>query len=437
MLSKEEAAEILLDIGAVSLNPTNPFRYASGILSPIYTDCRTLISFPNERKVIIESFVDYIDNSIRKQNIDIIAGVGHSGISLATWLGEKLKLPIVYTRSSAKDHGKGKQIEGILKTGCKVLVISDIISTEMDIPIAVKAIKENGCEIVGCLVIFSNQLGIIEDFLEKENIKFHYLTDLETLLTVSSIKKKISSEEKNYVLEWIENPEVWDSIRKDRLEKFLIENKERVAEILLKIKAITLNTEKPYKFISGILSPVYTDCRLLISYPKEWEIVIDSMTNIIINEIGIQNIDIIAGTATAGISHAAYLAKKLSLPMIYVKSSADEYGKQTKIEGNLKDGSKVLLIEDLISTGGSSVSSLKTIRDAGGIVENCLAVFSWGMEASKKSFEQENVRLITLTDFDALVDIAIKQNYIKPEDKDIILGWMKDPSNWGRKMGFE
>jgi len=437
MVSKEEIAEILLNIGAVSLNPINPFRYASGILSPIYIDCRTLISFPNDRKIIIESFTDYIDNSIGRQNINIIVGAGHSGISLATWLGEKLKLPIVYTRSSAKDHGKGKQIEGVLKTGCKVLLISDIMSTEMDIPIAVKAIKENGCEIIDCLVIFSNKLEIIENFLKNENIKFHYLTDLETLLAVALIKKRISLDEKNNIMEWIKDPEVWDKTRKDRLEKFLIENKEKVADILLKIKAITLNIEKPYKFVSGILSPVYTDCRLLMSYPTEWESVIESMINIIVNEIGIQNIDIIAGTATAGISHAAYLSKKLNLPMIYVKSSAEEYGKKTKIEGHLKNGSRVLLIEDLISTGGSSISSVKAIRDTGGIVDNCLAIFSWGMEASKKSFEQENVRLITLTDFDTMVNIAAEQNYIKPEDKDIILAWVKDPSNWGRKMGFE
>jgi orotate phosphoribosyltransferase len=437
MLSKEETAEILLNIGAVSLNPVNPFKYASGLLSPIYTDSRMLISFPKERKAIIDSFVDYIDSSIGGENIDIIVGVGHSGISLATWVGERLKIPIAYTRSAAKDHGKGKNIEGILKTGCKALLVSDIMSTETDIQTAVNAINENKCEIVGCLAIFSNQLGIVENFLNEKNIKFYCLTDSETLLSVALAKKKINPEERNSIKEWKKDPENWDKIRRERIEEFLIENKERTAKSLLKIGAVTLNTKTPYRFVSGLLSPIYTDCRLLMSYPKEWEEVIDSMVNIIINEIGIQNINVIAGTATAGISHAAYIAKKLNLPMVYVKSKPEEYGKQNKIEGIIKNGDKVLLIEDLISTGGSSISSANAIREVGGIIENCLAIFTYGMEIAQKSFEQEGIKTITLTDFNTLVDAAVKQNYIRPEEKNMVLEWSKDSASWGKKMGFE
>lgn len=437
MISKEEVAEILLSIDAISLNPTSPFKYASGILSPVYTDCRMLISFPNERKAIIDSLADYIDNSIGRQNIDTIVGVGHSGISLATWLGEKLKLPIVYTRSSKKDHGKGKQIEGVLKTGCKALLISDIISTEKDIPIAVKAIKENDGEIVNYLAIFSNKLGTIESFLKNEGIKFHYLTDLDTLLTVALVKKKISSKERTHVIEWMKDPENWDKIRKEKIEKFLTESKEDVAEILLRIGAVTLDTKKPYRYVSGILSPIYTDCRLLMSHPKEWEKIVDSMINIIIDEIGIQNVDIIAGTATAGISHASYIAKKLNFPMIYIKSTAEEYGKRTKIEGHLKTGDKVLVIEDLISTGGSSISSAKAVREAGGVVDFCLAIFNYEIDVAKKSFEQQKIKLVALTDLDTLVNVAVKQSYVMPEEKNMILEWAKDTSDWGRKMRFE
>jgi len=437
MLSKEEVAEILLNIGAVGLNSVNPFKYASGLLSPIYTDSRMLISFPKERKAIIDSFVDYIDTSIGRKNIDIIVGVGHSGISLATWIGEKLKIPIAYTRSSAKNHGKGKVIEGILKTGCKALLISDVMSTETDIQTAVSAINENNSKIVGCLAIFSNQLGIVENFLNSKDINFHCLTDLETLLSVALVKERITPEEKNSVKEWVEDSENWNKTRKERIEKFLSENKERTAKSLLKIGAITINTTTPYRFVSGILSPIYTDCRLLMSYPKEWEEIIDSMINIIVNEIGIQNVNVIAGTANAGISHAAYIAKKLNLPMIYVKSKTEEYGKQNKIEGFIKNGDKVLLIEDLISTGGSSISSAKAIREAKGVVEYCLSIFTYGMETAKKSFEQEGIKLIILTDFDTLVDVAVKQNYIRPEEKNMVLEWSKDSAGWGKKMGFE
>jgi orotate phosphoribosyltransferase len=174
-----------------------------------------------------------------------------------------------------------------------------------------------------------------------------------------------------------------------------------------------------------------------MSYPKEWEEIINSMVSIIVNEIGMQNVDAIAGTATAGISHAAYIAKKLNLPMIYVKSKPEEYGKQTKIEGIIKEEDKILLVEDLISTGGSSIASAKTIREAKGVIEYCLSIFTYDMDATGKSFEQEGIKLIPLTNFATLIDVAAEQNYIKPEDKNMVLEWSKDSAGWGKKMGFE
>jgi len=433
-MEKEDVAGILLDINAVSLNPTNPFRYASGILSPIYTDCRVLTSYPKERKLIIDLLVKHIDEKIDRKNIDVIVGTAHSGISLATYLAQRLGLPMAYIRSSAKEHGKRKQIEGIFHKGSRALLISDIMSTEMDIPISVETIREAGGKVVYCLTIFSNNLGIVEKFLEKEEIKYHYLSDLKTLLLVASIKKKISDDESESVTKWMNNPENWNKIRKKEIEGKLKETKEKIAGILLKIKAVTLNLKEPYRYTSGILSPIYTDNRLLISYPKEWEEVIESMVYTIINKIGVQNIDIIAGTATAGISHAAYLAERLGLPMIYIKSSVDEHGKFTRIEGHVERGDKVLVVEDLISTGGSSISSAQAIRDAGGIVENCLAIFTYELEKSKKAFKEGKINLTALTDFTTLVNVAIKNNYIKPNEKSIVLEWSKDPSGWEGKF---
>ncbi len=430
---KEAVAEILLKINAVSLNPTHPFKYASGMFSPIYTDCRTINSYPDERRFIIDILIDYIDDTIGKNNIDIIVGTASSGISLATYLGHRLNLPIAYTRSSLKDHGKGKQIEGIFKSGYRALLISDIMSTEEDIPISIRAIKEAGGKVVYCMTIFSNKLGFIEKKLEQEKIKYHSLTDLDILLEIASKNNKISNDEKNSVIDWIKNPQTWDKLRKERIDKISEENKEKIAEILLRIGAVTLNTKEPYRYVSGILSPIYTDNRLLMSYPDEWSQVIDSLANIIVNQIGIQNIDTIAGTATAGISHAAYLAERMRLPMIYVKSDMDQYGKFTKIEGRIKKRDKIVVLEDLISTGGSSIETVKSIREYGGMVDYCLAIFTYEMEKSKQAFKNENVKLITLTNLSTLLKVAVKQNYIKPEEEQIILDWTKDPNEWTSK----
>jgi orotate phosphoribosyltransferase len=370
--------------------------------------------------------------------IDVIVGTASSGISLATYLAQRFKLPIAYVRSSAKSHGKGKQIEGVVNEGARVLLVSDIMSTEQDIPTAVKALKENKNEIVYCIAIFSNNLGAIEKALDEEKVPSQSLTDLDTLLTVASVKRKISDAERRSVAEWMKNPAEWDARRRERLEKTMADNREKIAGILLKIKAVTLNAKTPYRFVSGILSPIYTDNRLLMSYPAEWRTVMESFANTIIDKIGMQNVDVIAGTATAGIPHAAYLSEYLGLPMVYVKSSKDDAGvEHFSVEGALKKDSRVVIVEDLISTGGSSINSVKAIREAGGIVDHCLAIFTYNMEKARIAFETERVALTALTDIGALVDVASRTGYIQPDEKEKVLEWAKDSAGWGKKMGFE
>lgn len=430
---REKIAEILVSINAISLNPTHPFKYASGMLSPIYTDCRVLSSYPNERRVIIDHLVRFITRVVGLENIDAIIGTAHSGIPLATYLAQRLELPMAYVRTSIRDHGKSRQIEGIIKSGQKVLLVSDIMSTEKDIQIAVEAIGKVGARIVYCLTIYSNNLGFVEDFLEKEEIQYCSLTDLDTLLRAESMGKMMSPAEKSIVLEWMRNPMDWNRLREVRIEEMLGENKEKIAQMLLEIEAVTLNTEEPWRFSSGILSPVYTDNRLLFSYPDKWKEVIDSFVGLIVNKIGVQNVDIICGTSTAGIPHAAYLAQRLGIPMIYVKSKKDEHGKFTRIEGHLERNDKVLIIEDLVTSGRSSISCAKAIREAGGIVENCLVIFTYGLDRSTRKFERERIELTALTDLKTLLDLAIKENHIKPEEKRIILEWVREPGKWDRE----
>ena len=436
-MESEEVAETLLRINAVSVNPVHPFKYASGMLSPIYTDCRVLSSYPNERRKIIDQLVKFATKEVGLENIDVIVGTAHSGISLATYLAQRLALPMAYVRTSVKGHGKHRQIEGILTKGQKVLLLSDILSTEKDIPETVKAINKVGAKIAYCLTIFSNNLGIVESLLEEEKIKYHSLTDIETLLSIASKKKRISPTERAIVLEWIKDPKNWNRLRKARIRRVLNRNRQKTSRLLLEIKAVTINTKKPYEFRSGILSPIYTDNRLLMSYPNKWKEVIDYFINIIINEVGIQNVGVICGTSTAGIPHAAYLAEKLGLPMIYVKSKKDEYGKFTIIEGDLKRNDKVLIIEDLVSTGGSSISAAQVIREAGGIVENCLAILTYGMKESVENFKKEKINLVTLTDLQTLLQVAISGKYIKPEEKKIILEWVENPHTWSKKWNSD
>ena len=209
-----------------------------------------------------------------------------------------------------------------------------------------------------------------------------------------------------------------------------MDNAKQVASTLLEIKAVTLSTNPPYTWTSGIKSPIYCDNRLLMSYPDKRQQVKEMFLSLI-KENNLE-FDVIAGVATSGIPHAAWLAEELKKPMIYVRGKAKEHGKENAIEGVIEKGKKVLVIEDLISTGGSTLFVVEEIRKAGGIVEDCLAIFTYEFDKAKKAFAEAKANLHTLTNFSTLIEVATENDYLKAADKDTVLEWSKDPENWGK-----
>lgn len=206
-----------------------------------------------------------------------------------------------------------------------------------------------------------------------------------------------------------------------------------VATILLKIRAVTLSPREPYTFTSGIKSPIYCDNRLLISYPDLRKKIIDEFISII--QRNHLTFDVVGGTATAGIPHAAWIADRLQKPMIYIRGKSKEHGKKNQIEGKLEKGQTVLVIEDLISTGGSSVGAVEAVREAGGMVHDCCAIFTYEFEKAKKKFTDAECVLYTLTTFSELLTTAVDQKVITPEEEAIAREWNKDPEGWGEKFG--
>lgn len=206
-----------------------------------------------------------------------------------------------------------------------------------------------------------------------------------------------------------------------------------VAKILFDSGCVIFRPRQPFKYNTGIISPVYTDNRLIISRPKERNKIVNLMLAKI-REIGIP--DVLAGTATAGIPYAAFLAQKLNSPMIYVKGQPKEYGKQNQIEGTIKRGQRVIVIEDLISTGGSSVRVVEAIRKSGGKVSDVIAIYTYKLKESERNFKKAKVKLHALTDLKAVCEVFAKKGFLKPDQIEVILDWAKDPKNWGKKMGF-
>ncbi|MBN2317458.1 MAG: orotate phosphoribosyltransferase [Acidobacteria bacterium] len=204
-----------------------------------------------------------------------------------------------------------------------------------------------------------------------------------------------------------------------------------IARILLDLKAVSLRIDPPFTWTSGRLAPIYCDNRLVISDPARRKLVAFAF-KALIEEKGFAP-EVIAGTATAGIPHAAWLADLMDLPMVYVRGAAKGHGKQNRIEGRMETGKRVVLIEDLISTGGSSVSAAEGLKEAGAEVLGVLAIFTYGLDAARMAFHDAGIPLYTLTSFDVLTKEAAESGRLSESDLDTLSEWQKDPALWSEK----
>lgn len=211
-----------------------------------------------------------------------------------------------------------------------------------------------------------------------------------------------------------------------------METLERIlAEKLLKIKAIKLQPNEPFTWASGWKSPFYCDNRKTLSYPDLRTFVKIELARIVAEKY--PHADAIAGVATGAIAQGALVAEELSLPFAYVRSKPKDHGLANLIEGDLEPGMKIVVIEDLISTGSSSLKAVEAIRHAGCEVVGMVASYTYGFDVAEKAFAEAGVELTTLTNYEAVVGVAMQQNYIKPEDKPLLDLWRSNPSQWGQK----
>jgi orotate phosphoribosyltransferase len=202
----------------------------------------------------------------------------------------------------------------------------------------------------------------------------------------------------------------------------------QVARHLLEIEAVKLNPDNPFTWASGISSPIYCDNRIALSYPEVRTFIKNALAAA---SVSFGDFDVVAGVATAGIAHGALLADKLEKPFIYVRSSAKEHGRKNLIEGEVKAGAKVLVIEDLISTGGSCIKVIDALKDANCEVVGVLAIFQYGFDKAKTTFENIGVPLKTLCSYDVLLEEAIKIGYVQAYQLKTLQQWRENPEGWG------
>jgi orotate phosphoribosyltransferase len=203
----------------------------------------------------------------------------------------------------------------------------------------------------------------------------------------------------------------------------------KTAEYLLQIKAIKLQPSNPFTWASGWKSPIYCDNRKILSFPEVRSYIRDSFADLIKDMY--PKADMIAGVATGAIAHGALVADKLGLPFIYVRSGAKEHGLGNQIEGYYEKGQKVVVIDDLISTGGSSLSAVNALREAGCDVLGMVAIFTYEFKKAEDAFDTEKCKLDTLSNYSTLVETAVKTGYISQTEVETLKKWRLDPSTWG------
>ncbi|MCU5745739.1 orotate phosphoribosyltransferase [Staphylococcus sp. SQ8-PEA] len=194
-----------------------------------------------------------------------------------------------------------------------------------------------------------------------------------------------------------------------------------IAQSLLDIEAVSLSPKDRYTWSSGIKSPIYCDNRVTLGYPNVRRQIRDGLAELTREHF--EEVEIVSGTATAGIPHAAYLSEALDLPMNYVRSKSKSHGKQNQIEGAKSEGKKVVVIEDLISTGGSSITAVEALKESGAEVLGVVAIFTYGLKKATEAFEQAGLQFYTLSNYNELIEVAEEQGQISKEDIEALVEW--------------
>ena len=201
-----------------------------------------------------------------------------------------------------------------------------------------------------------------------------------------------------------------------------------LAKKLLKISAIKLQPDAPFVWASGWNSPIYTDNRVTLSYPAVRNFIKIEVSRLIAENFG--EAQVVAGVATGAIAQGALVADSLGLPFVYVRSTPKDHGLENLIEGNINPGQKVVIVEDLVSTGKSSLKAAEAVRNAGGEVVGMVAIFTYEFPIATQAFKEAGVQLITISNYSAMIQAAVETNYVKPSDVEALEQWREDPANW-------
>jgi orotate phosphoribosyltransferase len=413
MLTAARAIDLLAEIGAIL--PTR---------DGMHIDPACVGTHPSPRSQVGTAVAESIRSSLRGD--EILVAPTTDTIALVSLVAERLGRPMAYVRSKAKVHGKQKQVEGAMPEAASCVLIAFQSPTAPSAPSladCVSVLRAAGASSVRCVLI-------VDDVLQRERAELATQgVDVTGLASVKDARFTFdASRRETWAPVWVAEP-----FAQHRWPATLTSTRSdpsAIARILLEIGAVTVSSDRPYRYTSGLLSPIYADNRLLISHPVQWRTVINGFVDLLANSVGLPNVDAVAGTATSGIPHAALAADRLSLPMVYVAPDEQDGG---HVQGDAPADSRIVMIEDHITTGGSALSSAKVLRRNAVVVDWCLAIFTYSTERARERFTAMGMRVATLCDLDVLLDTAVGDGTIKSSSRDAVRDWVRDPETWSAR----
>jgi orotate phosphoribosyltransferase len=404
MSDAHDVARALVEAGAVSLSGGDDGQSNADQNAAPTLDITRLLSHPAQRDLVRGHVVGALE-PIRGE-FDLIVSPNIASLPLATMAASALGLPMAYLRAKPKAHGRKQQVEGVMPTGSRVLLLYVEIDIEQPVLAACEIVEAHGGTVTAVVCLVGGVDGPLR------------------LTTHAAVRDALAAGV-------AEAPPV--SARRQlpvASPERLAQIRERVAEILLLAGAVSINSQQPFRYASGLLSPIYTDNRLLISHPTLWAEVIDGYADALAGVLERQPVDVLAGAATAGVPHCARLAEATDFPMTFVDLNEHEGDQTGKAYGRLNAGDHVVMVEDLVTTGKSVFESVGALRERGALVDWCLAIFTYNPTSIGAILGAEGLGFTSLSDISTLLEVGVRGGQLTEADRAAVLGWLDDPKAW-------